>query len=114
MREIISLLLSILVLASWWKIFVDCYDEAGWKSLIPFYNVWIISEKTFGKGWYWLIAIIPIVGWVYGIYFYIKSMKALELGAGMMILCFFLPFIGYPLVAFTDKCEYMGVQDHIF
>ncbi len=114
MKQFISLLLSLIVLDSWWKIFEAYYEVEGWKSIIPFYNLWIITEKTFGKGWYWLLMLIPVVGWVYSIYFYIKSMKALNQSAGMMLLCAFLPFVGYPMIAFMDKGEYMGIQDHLF
>lgn len=56
---IIGLVLAILTIIAWWKIFEKA-GEAGWKALIPVYNVYIMYKIAGMKNWFWysLIAIV--------------------------------------------------------
>lgn len=41
--------------------------EPWWKAIIPFYNLFVINEKIFGNGWWFLITAfgaVPYVGWI--------------------------------------------------
>ena len=51
---IFLLIFYILVVIASWKIFTKA-GEAGWKSLIPIYNVWILYKIVGVSFWKWLI-----------------------------------------------------------
>jgi hypothetical protein len=43
-----------------WKIFEKA-GEAGWKSIIPIYNVYIMYKIVGMKNWFWYILIVAFV-----------------------------------------------------
>lgn len=50
-------LLLVLLLVSWWKIFVKM-GEPGWKAIIPFYNFWVLVERLRKpRGWFWILTL---------------------------------------------------------
>ena len=56
----IYFVLIVAVIAGWWMIFTKA-GEAGWKSLIPIWNI-LVLLKIVGREWWWLILmLIPIV-----------------------------------------------------
>ena len=60
---LIYLAIIVAVIAAWWMVFTKA-GEAGWKSIIPIYNI-IVSLKIVGREWWWVILlIIPIVGFI--------------------------------------------------
>ena len=60
---IIYLAFIIAVIAGWWMMFEKA-GEAGWKSIIPIYNI-IILLKIVGREWWWvLLMLIPFVGFI--------------------------------------------------
>ena len=64
---IISLICTILSLASSWIIFKKMGRE-GWEGIIPIYSFYVLCEVLYGKGWKFLCVLIPL----YNIYFLIK------------------------------------------
>lgn len=54
----LSLVLAIITIASHWKIFEKA-DQKGWKSIVPFYNVYILFEIAGYNGWWFLTLLIP-------------------------------------------------------
>ena len=65
-------ILSIAAVVGLWMMFQKM-NEPGWKAIIPFYNQYILCEKTMRNPWYWVrlfIVIIPVIGWI--AYFYFK------------------------------------------
>ena len=58
---VIYLAIIVLLIAAAWQIFTKA-GEAGWKCLIPIYNL-LVLLKIVGRPWWWIILwIIPIVG----------------------------------------------------
>lgn len=45
---LVALAIYVLQIIGWWKIFTKA-GEAGWKSLIPLYNLYISCTKSAGK-----------------------------------------------------------------
>jgi len=94
--------LSIVVVwISWFKIFSKS-GQAGWKALVPFFNLFVFT-KIAGKPVWWLIIylIIP-VGYP------LSSLQIAKLFGKNMIFSIgliFLPMIFFPLLAF-GKSEY--------
>ncbi len=57
---ILALVLWILAIIAMWKIFTKAW-EAGWKSIIPFYNTYILYKIAGMKSWFWYTLIVIAV-----------------------------------------------------
>lgn len=96
---IVLLLFLLLMLASMWMVFEKC-GEAGWKSLVPIYNLYILIVICGKPGWWFILLFIPLIGMIC----YFIAMLALSerfgRGAVFGIGLFFLPMVFFPLLAF--------------
>lgn len=72
---IVSLILSVLSLAATWMMFKKA-DVAGWKCLIPIYNLYKEVEIVAGNGWMFLLLLIPLVNIIFLIWLDIQTAKA--------------------------------------
>jgi len=96
---IIYLAIIIAVIAGWWMLFQKA-GEAGWKSIIPIWNLLIIL-KIVGREWWWIILfLIPIVGLVIWIIVSLDLAKSFGRGTGFGIGLAFLSFIFAPILGF--------------
>ena len=98
-----------------WKVFVKA-GEAGWKSIVPVYNTWIMAELAGKPGW-WAFAgvlnFIPFVGWiatfvVFAIV-YIELAKAFGKDTAFGVLLILLPPVGFAILAF-GPATYVGTK----
>jgi Family of unknown function (DUF5684) len=102
----IYIALIVLVIAGWWMIFTKA-GEAGWKSIIPIWNV-LILLKVVGREWWWLILLlIPLVGLVAWIFISLDLAKSFGKSAGFAIGLIFLSFIFAPILGF-GSATYQG------
>ena len=96
---IISLVLCVFVLVCMWIIFRKA-GKPGWAAIVPFYNLYVLFDITWGSGMRFLLLLIPI----YNIYFVIKMnidwAKAFNQGVGFGIGLLLLPFIFQLILAF--------------
>ena len=104
--SLVGTVLAILLLVAMWKIFVKA-GKPGWGSIIPLYNLYCLYDMSFGKGWLFLLTIIPIVNVVITIMMYVKLAKAFGKGGGFAVGLLILPFIFMPILGFGDA-EYSG------
>ena len=100
---------SCLLIIAFWKIYAKA-GEPGWKSIIPIYNLYIFCKITWGKGWMWILWVIPCVGFVFDILTMIKLAKAFGKGTGFAVGLIFLPNIFTLILGFGDA-QYQGVPD---
>ncbi len=105
---------SIVVL---WKVFQKA-GKPGWAAIVPIYNLWVLTEITWGNGiWFlcYFASMIPVVGaivvMVFGIITYIKLAKAFGKSGGFGVGLYFLNPIFMSILAF-GKSEYIGVPDN--
>jgi hypothetical protein len=103
---IVVLSVAILVLVSFWKVFVKA-GQPGWASLIPIYNVVVLLRIAGRPGWWLLLFLIPLVNLAVALLVSVDIAKAFGKGAGFGIGLAFLGFIFYPVLAFSDA-EYVG------
>lgn len=113
----IAVLFGIFMIVVLWKIYKKA-GKAGWTSLVPFYNQYVLSEITWGNGWYFLLSfatIIPYIGVFITIAFailsYIKLAKAFDKSDGFAIGLIFLNPIFLAILAF-DKSQYIGIPNN--
>jgi Family of unknown function (DUF5684) len=98
------LLLLLLMLASLWKVFVKA-GEAGWKGLIPIYNIFLLIQIA-GKPWWWfLLLFIPGVNLIIWVLINIALAERFGKGALFGLGLFFFGIIFFPALAF-GKAEY--------
>ncbi|MBV1943563.1 hypothetical protein JOA01_03820 [Streptococcus parasuis] len=107
-----SLIWYILVAISNYLLFEKA-GYAGWKSLIPFYNLYIQQCITFGyeKRWFILLLLIPLVGPLYGIYLVYSFGRSFGLSALQAVLYVFFTPIFNLYLAFNDGSRYQGSQE---
>lgn len=89
----------IIMIVSFWKIFTKA-GEKGWKSLIPFYNTWVLLEVSGKPGWWLFLMFIPFVNIVIIILMYIALSKSFGKGIGYTLGFLFLPWLFFPMLAF--------------
>lgn len=105
--SIASLALSVLLIVAMWRIFQKA-GKPGWASIVPFYNIYMMYEITWGNGWRFLMLLIPFYNIVLGIQTQVKLAKAFGKGGGFAVGLIFLPYVFQPILAFSDAA-YLGV-----
>lgn len=100
------LLVSLLQIVGMWKIFVKA-GEAGWKSIIPIYNLVIIFKISKLNPWLILLLCIPIANIIISIIYCNKLAKAFGKGIGYTLgLIFFAPI--FIILLGFGSAEYVG------
>lgn len=105
---VILLAIAVLSIIALWKIFVKAGEE-GWKAIIPFYNSYILYKLTWGNGFFFLLSLIPCVGFVFGIITSVKLAKAFGKSTAFAVGLIFLGPI-FQLILGFDSSEYKGIQ----
>jgi len=98
---IMQLMVSILMIISMWKIFVKA-GQPGWAILIPFYNIFVMLKVAGKPGWWFLLLFLPIINIVISIIILIGISENFGKSGGFAVGLLFLPFIFYPILAFSD------------
>lgn len=101
-----GIVVSVLLIIAMWKIFTKA-GQAGWKSLIPIYNFYILCKIADGKGWKFLLLLIPIVHFFYYIMLMHRLSKAFGKGVLFTLGLLILPNIFTLILAF-GKAQYIG------
>jgi len=84
-----------------WKVFKKA-GQPGWAAIIPIYGS-IVLLRTVKRPWWWIILLlIPVVDIVVHYIVSNNLSKAFGKGGGTTFLLFWLPFIGYPVLAFGE------------
>jgi signal peptidase I len=107
-----GLLLLIIGTIGWHLGMYGMFKKAGiepWKALVPFYNTWLIVEKTgIRKYWFW-IQLIPIAGQFVTIWItiiFVMHFKKVDLIAHTLTV--FFPFLYFPYLGFSEKEKWYG------
>jgi hypothetical protein len=103
---IVYLAIAVLVIAGWWKMFEKA-GEAGWKALIPIYNIYVLLRIVGREGWWVILFLIPIVNVVVLIIVSIDLAKSFNRGSGFAVGLIFLPFVFAPILGFGSD-TYQG------
>jgi hypothetical protein len=91
----------LLIIVSMWKIFTKA-GKPGWAAIIPIYNIIVLLEIVGKPVWWVILMLIPLVNFFVLIYVAHLLSKAFGKDIVMTLLLIFLPFIGYPMLAFGD------------
>lgn len=104
---IISLVLCVFVLVCMWIVFRKA-GKPGWAAIVPFYNLYVLFDITWGSGMRFLLLLIPIYNIILGIQTQVRLARAFDKSGGFAAGLVFLPYIFIPLLAF-GKETYQGV-----
>jgi len=103
---IIYLAVIVLVIAGFWKVFTKA-GEAGWKSIIPIWNI-IVLLRIIGRPLWWIILlIIPLVNIVVSAIVAQDVAKSFGKGVGFGVGVWLLSPIFYPILGFGSS-TYQG------
>ena len=105
--NIISLLMAILLIVSYWKMFQKA-GQPGWKAIVPLYNGYTLTSLVFSSGWYFLLAIVPIANIVFYCMLCTRLARAYGKGTGFGVLTIFFPYVCFPILAFSSHAYYTG------
>ena len=105
---LVILSIYVLLVIAWWNIFQKA-GEAGWKSLIPLYNTYILFQISWGNGWLFLLGFIPVVSLVVTIIMNVKLSRAFGHGTGFAIGLILIPNL-FTLILGFDNSTYLGPQ----
>lgn len=107
MFTIISLVLCVFVLVCMWIVFRKA-GKPGWAAIVPFYNLYVLFDITWGSGMRFLLLLIPIYNIILSIQTQVRLARAFGKSGGFAAGLVFLPYIFIPLLAF-GKETYQGV-----
>ena len=82
--------------------------KPGWAAIVPFYNLYVLFDITWGSGMRFLLLLIPIYNIILGIQTQVRLARAFGKSGGFAAGLVFLPYIFIPLLAF-GKETYQGV-----
>lgn len=90
---------GLVAIVSLWFIFKKA-KKPGWAAIIPIYNT-IVMLEIIKRPWWWiLLLLVPLVNIVVAIMLTYEMAQAFGKGGWFTVLLIFLPFIGYPILAF--------------
>ncbi|MBB5635733.1 hypothetical protein HDF26_003853 [Pedobacter cryoconitis] len=96
----------VLVVYSMWRVFEKA-GKPGWAAIIPIYNLIILLE-IIGKPPIWILwLILPCTNVIFYVWSLNLLAKSFGKSEGFTVGLILLPFIFYPLLAFTDA-RYLG------
>ena len=115
---VISIIVYFVMVISWMKMFKKA-GEAGWKAWIPVYHLYVLYKIALGNGWWFLvvlgsaITVVNLFVLVVGVMMQIRTCQNFGKGVGYGIFAIFVPFVAYPIIAFSDA-EYNGEYCYLF
>ncbi len=102
---IYTAIIVLMIVAKWF-----IYEKAGqpgWAVIIPIYNT-LIMLKIVGKPWWWIfLFMIPFANIVFLVWMTNLLSKSFGHDEGYTVGLLFLPYVFYPLIAFS-KDKYIG------
>lgn len=106
---IISISIMLVVYTySLYKLFIK-FGEKGIYSILPIYNLYILSKKVLGNGIFLIAFLIPVINIAFILYFNIKLAKMFNKSMLFSILLTLFNFIFFPILA-LDKNDYIGMK----
>ena len=99
-------LLFLIVIISYWKIFEKA-GVAGWKAIIPFYNLYILLKIVGKPGWWLILFLVPLVNFIFIIWTYNMLSKSFGKDEAFTVGLILLGFVFFPVLAFSNA-KYLG------
>lgn len=96
-----QLLIAAVQIAGMWMVFEKA-DHAGWKALIPIYNLYVMLQIGENAWWWLVLLLVPVVN-IYAIYkIHAGVARTFGRGIGFGLGLTFLGLLFFPLLGFGD------------
>jgi hypothetical protein len=96
-----QLLIAVIQIAGMWMVFEKA-DHAGWKAIIPIYNLYVMLQIGENAWWWLVLLLVPILN-IYVLYkIHAGVARAFGRGIGFGLGLAFLPVLFFPLMGFGD------------
>lgn len=118
MEEIVAISfvfgLVLVMVAAAWTVFEKA-GRKGWEALIPFYNLYVLTQIMGKSGWFMALYFLPIVSWFAWAVTAIEVSKKLGRSEGFGFGLFFLYPVFLPILAWgkTESYEEQPLDDFI-
>lgn len=99
---LIYLMVTVVIMVSLWRIF-DRAGKNGWAVIIPFYNSYVLFDIAFGKGIWFLLTLIPVLGTLASLVAYFMLGRAFNKSNLFCVGLAILPVIFLPILAFESN-----------
>ncbi|HVB90754.1 MAG TPA: DUF5684 domain-containing protein [Acidimicrobiales bacterium] len=103
---IIYLAVIVFEIAAFWRMFVKA-GQPGWAAIIPIYNYYIMLKIIGRPGWWLILFLIPLVGFIFWIIVALDIAKSFGKSSGFAVGLIFLNFIFIPIIGF-GSATYRG------
>ena len=100
------LIFAIVMIVAMWKVFEKA-NQPGWASLIPIYNLYIMTKIAGKPGWWVLMFFLPFVNLIFLIWLYNMISKSFGKDEGFTAGLLILGFIFFPILGF-GSAKYLG------
>ncbi len=101
-----SIAYSIILIIANWKIFTKAGQE-GWKSIIPIYNVYVLTQIAGLPKWFILLYFVPFVNVAAGVYQQYKLAQAFGKDVAFTIGLILLQPVFILILAFSKNIKYV-------
>ncbi len=98
---VIVLALSVVQFAAMWRIFTKA-GEAGWKALIPIWNVVVLLRIGGRPRWWLILFVVPVANLVVAVMMFVGLAKAFGKGIGFALGLILFGIVFLPILAFGD------------
>jgi hypothetical protein len=98
---VIQLAVTVVVLAGFWKVFTKA-GQPGWACIVPFYNIYVMTQIAGKPAWWILLFFIPIANLIVAILLFVAIAEKFGKGAGFGVGMALLGFIFIPILGFSD------------
>lgn len=103
---VVYLAVIIISIVSLWRIFTKA-GRPGWASIVPIYNLFVLSEISGKPAWWGLLLCVPCVNIIFLFILMIALAERFGKAAGFGIGLALLSPIFFPILAFGDA-QYRG------
>jgi hypothetical protein len=104
----VYLAIFVLVVAGLWRVFTKA-GEAGWKAIIPIWNVLVVLRIVGRPLWWIILLLIPLVGFIVWLIVSLDLAKSFGKGSGFGVGLWLLSFIFVPILGF-GSATYQGAN----
>lgn len=81
--------------------------QPGWASIIPIYNIYIMTKIAGKPGWWTLLCLIPFFNFIFVIWIYNMISKSFGKDEAFTVGLVLLGIVFWPILAFSDA-RYLG------
>lgn len=100
------LVILIIAMCGTWKTYKKA-GYPGWGCLIPLYNRYCVYDMAMGKGWWFILECIPLVGIVVRAFVCMRLSESFDRGVGFAFGLYFLEPVFMMILGFGEA-RYSG------